>query len=153
MVFRSMDIFRRTSDGLDCVGQSLLELFEAGIHLEVTNLVITGLNDSYEDINMLTDFIADISPDIPLHLSAYYPTYKMENPPTSPATLLEAYEIVSAKLKYVYLGNVNITGKSDTICPGCSATAVRRQGYRIDITGLDNGQCAKCGRELNIKIN
>lgn len=77
-----------------------------GIHVEITNLVISGLNSSSEDIEVLVDTIANINPDIPLHLSRYFPAHKMSNPPTKIEDLHNAYRIAKTKLKYVNLGNV-----------------------------------------------
>lgn len=75
-------------------------------HIEITNLVIPGENDSDEDFILLRDFIFDINPEIPLHLTRYFPCYHFLTPPTPVKTLLHAKEIVTQKLKYVYIGNV-----------------------------------------------
>jgi len=145
------EFYRKVCKGkLEPVLETIRRLHEAGVHLELTNLVITDLNDSPDDFNKLTDFIAGLSPKIPLHLSAYYPTYKMDKPPTSPARLLEAYDIAAEKLDFVYLGNVMLPGKSDTICPNCKETAIKRERYQIDVSGLKDGNCASCGQDLNI---
>jgi len=74
--------------------------------IEITNLVIPGENDSDENFELLRDFIATINPSIPLHLNRYYPSYHFSVPPTPLRTLLRAKEIVSEKLKFVYIGNV-----------------------------------------------
>jgi len=135
---------------LEPVLDNIKRFHEAGIHIEITNLVITDLNDSDEDFEKLIDFVASISKDIPLHFSAYYPTYKMSNPPTSPMKLLRAYELAAKKLDYVYLGNVRLEGKGDTYCPQCRKTLIRRNGYMTEITGLDSSKCANCGHKINI---
>ena len=111
---------------LEPVKNAIVSLFKAGKHLEVTNLVIPGLNDSDADFEQITDFIAGLSENVPLHFSAYHPTYKMTRPQTPAETLLNAYEIASKKLNFVYLGNVNIPEKSDTICPQCGAKLISR---------------------------
>ncbi len=77
-----------------------------GIHVEITNLVISGLNSSTKDIEVLVDTISNINPNIPLHLSRYFPSYKMQIPPTNIEDLHNAYRIAKSKLKYVSLGNV-----------------------------------------------
>jgi pyruvate formate lyase activating enzyme len=64
--------------------------------------------------------------------------------------MLRAYEIAITKLDYVYLGNINIQGKSDTLCPECGTVLISRLGYRIDISGLNNRHCANCGKKINI---
>ncbi|MEA2095349.1 MAG: AmmeMemoRadiSam system radical SAM enzyme [Candidatus Cloacimonadota bacterium] len=110
-------------------------------HIEITNLIITDENDSEKQINDLVDFIADINPNIPLHFSRYYPTFKMENPATSVATLQMAKEIAEKKLKYVYLGN--IVTERNTCCPNCDQLLIRRDfPFNNDI--LD-GKCPSCG--------
>jgi len=135
---------------LEPVLNSIRAFFEAGVHIELTNLVIPGLNDSNTDFETLTDFVAGLSKSIPLHFSAYFPSYKMKNPPTPVDTLLRAHEIASAKLDYVYLGNVNLDSKSDTFCPSCKMCLVHRQGYSTEIQGLTEGKCVSCGFDTGI---
>lgn len=77
-----------------------------GIHVEITTLLISGLNTSEEDINGLVDMVAGINPSIPLHLSRYFPAYKRVDPPTDMKDLYRAYGIAKQKLEHVYLGNV-----------------------------------------------
>lgn len=144
-------LYKKVCKGrLEPVLNNIKKFYENDIHLELTNLVITDLNDSVDDFERLTDFVAEISTSIPLHLSAYYPTYKMSNPPTASDTLLTAYEIAAGKLDYVYLGNIRIPEKSDTRCPACQAVIIHRLGYSISFENLNDGSCAKCGARLNI---
>ncbi|UCD95695.1 MAG: AmmeMemoRadiSam system radical SAM enzyme [Candidatus Zixiibacteriota bacterium] len=135
---------------LEPVLENIREFHEAGVWLEITNLVITDLNDSDDDFKRLVDFVAAISPRIPLHFSAYYPTHKMRNPPTPLDRLLRAFDIASEKLDYVYLGNVRLPGKSDTFCPKCRERLVGRDGYNIDVLGLGGGKCTQCGFDTGI---
>ena len=135
---------------LEPILDNIRTLHESGIELEITNLVITGLNDSDRDFEILTDFLASVSPRIPLHFSAYYPTYKMNNPPTSPDRLKRAYKIASRKIEFVYLGNVHIPDRSDTFCPRCKERLICRSGYRIEILGLEDGKCTNCGHDTGI---
>jgi pyruvate formate lyase activating enzyme len=135
---------------LEPVLENIRQFHSAGIHIELTNLVITDLNDSDGDFEELTDFIAGISKEIPLHFSAYYPTFKMKKPPTSIVRLLRAYEIASAKLDYVYLGNVNIPDKSDTFCPECKTKLIGRRGYNVEILDLEGNYCRNCRRKIHI---
>ena len=135
---------------LEPILDNIRTLHESGIELEITNLVITGLNDSDRDFEILTDFLASVSPRIPLHFSAYYPTYKMYNPPTSPDRLKRAYKIASRKIEFVYLGNVHIPDRSDTFCPRCKERLICRSGYRIEILGLEDGKCTNCGHDTGI---
>jgi len=145
------DFYKKVCKGkLEPVLDNIRRFHEAGVKIEITNLIITGLNDSDDDFEKLTDFVADISKRIPLHFSAYYPTYKMNHPPTSLDRLLRAKKIADRKLNYVYLGNVRIPDGSDTFCPECGARLISRSGYHIDILGLGGGNCVHCGHNLNI---
>jgi len=150
---KSMDpsFYRRVCKGrLEPILKNIKIFFEAGVNIELTNLIITEMNDSREDISELVDFVADISPNIPLHFSAYYPTYKMTNPPTPSSKLFEAYDIAREKLNFVYLGNVRVEDKSDTFCPECNTRLIRRNGYATEIPALKNGKCTECGFETGI---
>ncbi|HUT55887.1 MAG TPA: AmmeMemoRadiSam system radical SAM enzyme [bacterium] len=111
--------------------------------VEVTTLLVTGENDSDQDISDLVDFIASVG-DVPLHFSAYHPMYTLDNPPTPMKKLLRAYEIGRQKLNYVYLGNVMADVGNDSTCPSCNAVLVRRRGYTTTIRDLKNGKCQKC---------
>ena len=113
-------------------------------HLEVTNLLITGENDSEEQIRKLVNFMEEVNPEIPLHFSRYFPTYKMTNPPTPLSHLKKAYEIAEEKLCYVYVGNV-ITEK-DTHCPNCNKLLISRS-YTIKCDILQ-GKCPSCGHKI-----
>ncbi len=114
--------------------------------VEVTNLIIPGLNDSDEDLRELTAFVADVNPSIPLHFSRYFPTYKMDIPATPVSTLVRAKEIARERLQYVYLGNVQLTDDANTYCPDDGHLLVRRTGYSAEVVGIENGCCSGCGR-------
>lgn len=120
-----------------------------GCLVELTNLVITGENDQDEDIQDLVDWVAGVSPELPLHFSAYHPMYKLDNPPTPPERLLRAYELAKKKLQYVYVGNVMLDVGQDTLCPHCGAALVSRRGYSIRIGTLKKEQCGKCGKPVH----
>ncbi len=132
---------------LDC----LLDYKRLGVWLEVTTLVIPGHNDSEEELKQIASFVADeLGKDVPWHVSAFYPTYKMQDkPPTPVATLYKARQAgLDAGLHYVYLGNVSAAGTSDTICPGCGATVIRRQRLQFFETELMGNRCQHCQYEL-----
>ncbi len=126
--------------------------FKRGIHIEVTNLIIPGLNDSKENLTELVDFIASVSKDIPLHFSRYFPHYKMKKDPTPEKTLFLAKEIADKKLKYVYLGNIWSDSGSETICPECGALVISRKGYYVELKDFKKGYCANCGYKLNFVV-
>ena len=132
---------------LDC----LLDYRRLGVWLEVTTLVIPGINDSEDELRELSIFIAnELGPDVPWHVSAFYPTYKMQDrPPTSTATLHRAREIGrEAGLHYIYLGNVSEPGASDTNCPGCGEVVIRRQRLQFFESHISNSCCRHCGHRI-----
>ncbi len=114
--------------------------------VEVTNLIIPGLNDSDDDLRELTAFVADVNPSIPLHFSRYFPTYKMDIPATPVSTLVRAKEIAQERLQYVYLGNVQLDDDPNTYCPDDGHLLVRRTGYSAEVVGIESGCCSGCGR-------
>lgn len=122
--------------------------------VEVTNLLITELNDSESEMEELTDWVAGISNELPLHISRYFPRHKLSNPATSIEKLEQFYQIAKKKLKFVYIGNAYIKGTSDTFCPGCNSGLISRNGYRIKNTGLtEDGKCEKCGASVYGKFS
>lgn len=118
--------------------------------VEVTNLVIPGANDSDRDIDELAGWLAGVDPLIPLHLSRYFPQYKMDAPPTPEGTLVRMKQRAATKLSYVYVGNCSIPGGEDTSCPQCGGLLVARRGFAVRIAGIKGGRCAGCGRAVDI---
>ncbi len=120
--------------------------------LEVTALLIPGLNDSDAEIAALSRFIAtELSPDVPLHFSAFRPAHKMLRvPPTPPETLTRARGLTMAEgLRFVYTGNVHDIAGGTTFCPGCGAAAIHRSWYEIRNCALDSqGYCTACGTRI-----
>ncbi len=117
--------------------------------LEVTTLVIPGKNDSEREIAGAADFLASISPDIPYHLSCYFPSYRYSIPATNPETVERLAAVARARLRYVYTGNVH-QGTSDTLCPACGNLLIRRRGYETSILGLSGPSCSRCGTPIPI---
>ena len=135
---------------LEPVLHTIKRVAESTVHLEVTNLIIPGLNDSDKDLGDLVSFVASVSDMIPLHFSAYRPDYKLDIPATPMSTMLRAREIARRRLKYVYLGNVLLEGGSDTLCPNCATLPIRRSGYHTSMVGLNDGCCPNCGFQTGI---
>ncbi|MBN1673862.1 MAG: AmmeMemoRadiSam system radical SAM enzyme [Kiritimatiellae bacterium] len=126
----------------------------AGCHVEITNLVIPGLNDKDGQIEALARWVREtLGPDTPLHLSAYRPEYKMNIRATPPEMLCEALERCTQHLSYVYLGNVWTADGQNTHCPHCGSTLVRRQGYSTRVSGITAGACSQCGRKADLVLN
>ncbi len=135
--------------GLEEVKDTLRRMVAKGIWVEVTTLLIEGENDSNEDLQGMASFIAnDLGKDVPWHLSAFHPSYKMMDTQSTRLETLQRAEKIGrdAGLNYIYLGNVPV--KSDTYCPNCSELLVDRTGYKIDLNKLQNGYCPKCNQEI-----
>lgn len=117
-------------------------------HVELTTLLIPGLNDAEEEIERLADWIASLDRDIPLHFSRYFPMYKMDLPATPLEKLVQAREIAAKKLHYVYIGNAQIPGTNDTFCPRCGDEVISRIGHSARGVGLSGRNCSNCGEEI-----
>lgn len=129
---------------------SNIEASNALCHVEVTTLVVTGYNDSDEEIGNLSKWISQINKDIPLHLSRYYPTYKFSAKETSVEKILRCKEIAKEYLNYVYVGNTPRTD-TNTYCPECSEMLIQREGYTTR-SFLKTDKCPKCGFRINIVL-
>ena len=125
---------------------------ETEVWFEITNLLIPGLNDSDEEIGAMTSWVVErLGPDVPLHVTAFHPDYKMlDRPPTPPETLTRARRIALANgLHYVYTGNVFDSEGGGTYCHGCGERAIERDWYRLGAYRLtDDGRCASCGTQV-----
>jgi pyruvate formate lyase activating enzyme len=117
--------------------------------LEVTTLIIPGHTDGAAQIEAIARFLASLDPEIPLHLSCYFPQYKYTAPPTRPETVMALAETARRHLQFVYPGNVGFA-ESNTLCPSCGSLLIRRAGYRTRVEGLAGGCCRNCGREMPI---
>ncbi|MBF0499083.1 MAG: AmmeMemoRadiSam system radical SAM enzyme [Candidatus Riflebacteria bacterium] len=121
---------------------------EAGVHLELTNLIVPELNDDPGYFEEMITWIASLSTEIPLHLSRYFPHYKENAPPTSPE-LLEDFRVRAArKLKNVFIGNVSPTEANNSCCPDCGQIWVERHGYSVHIKSP--GTTCTCGRRKSV---
>jgi len=129
--------------------ESIKRVFKAKKHLEITTLVVPGKNDSKKELTQIAKFIASVSKDIPWHISAFYPTYKMtDNIPTPEKKLFEAYEIgKKAGLKYVYTGNISDMRHSQTVCPKCNFVVIARNGFEVS-SRLRSGRCPNCKKKI-----
>lgn len=117
-------------------------------HIEITTLVIDDENSSSDEIEELAKKISSIDKSIPLHLSRYFPAYKMKLPPTKIETLLNARDTAKKYLDYIYIGNYWGTD-NNTYCPSCRNTLIERRSG-VDIIGLNNDYCNKCNERINI---
>ncbi len=118
--------------------------------IEVTYLVVPGLNDSEEEIEALSCWLRDMSPAIPLHLSRYFPAFRMDRPPTPLATLERLRLVARRHLHYVYIGNAWKKGYADTVCPECKEVLIQRGALEIESSSLVEGACPRCKRALEL---
>jgi pyruvate formate lyase activating enzyme len=134
----------------DTVLKTIKSLALSDCHLEITFLVIPEENDDPEEWEEMAGWIAgECGPETVLHISRYFPRYKLRQRPTDPETLLEARDVFSTKLDHVYIGNVSL-GSSDTLCPSCGKLCIERSGWKIGTEGMLDGNCASCGCKLNV---
>ena len=132
------------------VMDSLIRMKQMGLWVEVTTLLIPGVNDDPEEIRAIARFIkSEMDPETPWHLSRFHPAYQERNlPPTELSVLEDAKRIgLEEGLHYVYLGNVPGEGEN-TNCPQCSHLLIDRVGYTIQHYSLDDGACPKCGYKM-----
>jgi pyruvate formate lyase activating enzyme len=134
---------------------SIRRIHQTGVWLEIVTLLIPGFNDSADELQRLTEFIASVSPDIPWHVTAFHGDYKMQNDVarnTNAEDLLRAVEIgQQAGLRYIYAGNLpGMVGHwEDTRCPQCSQTLITRRGYLIEDYRLaPDGRCPQCATAI-----
>ena len=134
---------------MEPVKESIRKMFSLGVWVEVTTLIIPGLNDDPEGLREIARFLLSISPDIPWHVSAFHPMYRlMDRPRTSASTLRRARELGLAEgLKYVYCGNIPGEGE-DTHCPRCGTSLIRRIGFRVLENNVKDGHCPECGEAI-----
>ncbi len=148
------DGFYKTQCGarLQPVLDVLKKMVAQGVWVEVTTLIIPGLNDGDEELREIANFIrTELGPQYPWHISRFYPHYQMlDRPPTPVQTLHRAREIgYSAGLRYVYEGNVPGAGGEDTLCPQCGRPVIRRWGFTVLEYALRDGRCAHCGGQID----
>ena len=123
---------------------------DLGVHLELTTLVIPGVNDRDEDLAAIAArVVAQLGADVPWHVSGYYPAYRFSAPPTPLSALERAWRIgKDAGLEFVYLGNVLGHPRENTYCPACGASVIERWGLGVTAYRLDAGRCPDCSRQL-----
>jgi pyruvate formate lyase activating enzyme len=147
----SEDFYRKFAGaGLAPVLHALKLIRKAGKHLELTCLIIPGLNDDSREFAAMISWIAEeLGHDTVLHLSRYHPAYQLDTASTPPETLQELYRIALEKLAYVYVGNILIRELQDTRCGKCGERVIRRTGFQVEIKSLTSkGLCVNCGNSI-----
>jgi pyruvate formate lyase activating enzyme len=150
------DEFYRTSckARLQPVLDSIRAMHAAGIHIEVTTLIVPGLNDSEGELRGIAAFLADISADVVWHISRFHPQYKETSRAPTPLATLELAARLGreAGLHYVYMGNVPTTAGQATRCPGCGTVLVKRMGFARPTVNLRATRCPQCGHDIAIVL-
>jgi pyruvate formate lyase activating enzyme len=124
---------------------------ELGVWLEVTTLIIPGINDSDEELTQIAEFLCSIDPAIPWHVTQYYPAYKMfDHPPTPVETIRRARQIgLKTGLRYVYEGNIPGEGGENTYCYQCGASLIERYGFFVRQNRIRKDCCPDCGSPID----
>jgi pyruvate formate lyase activating enzyme len=123
-------------------------------HVEITNLIIPGENDSDDNFHRLASFIRDnLGENTPLHLSRYYPAYQMNVPATPEKTVMHASAIARQYLNFVYVGNLPTVSANSTYCPKCRHCLIDRSGYGVNLISVSpGGTCPSCGFQTGIVL-
>ncbi|ACR80382.1 MULTISPECIES: AmmeMemoRadiSam system radical SAM enzyme [Kosmotoga] len=126
-------------------------VLSAGVHVEITTLIIPGKNDSLDEMREEAKWLASLSRDIPLHITRYFPNYKYTIPPTDVKTLNELHNVAKEHLNYVYIGNVPSEDLNTTYCPDCGTSLIKRRGFDVEIANLtEESRCSNCGKEIPV---
>lgn len=149
--------YRRLGGNLDAVLETIRQTHAMGLWVEIVTLTIPDYNDSDEELAQMAEFIADVSVDIPWHVTAFHPEYKMmDRERTSVKTLKRARQLgKEAGLKYVYFGNFpgQMEGTENTFCPQCGEVVIERDGYNVLFNRLVDGACSQCLEPIPGKWN
>lgn len=139
---------------LDCVLEAIANMHGAGIHVEVTTLIVPGKNDSEAELREIACFVRSLSPDIPWHVSRFHPDYQATDlEPTPVATMRRAVEIGrEAGLPYVYAGNILLPDAKDTECSACGHVVILRDGLGRTECELEDSRCPACHTKLPIVV-
>jgi pyruvate formate lyase activating enzyme len=145
------DFYKWVKGNLQSTLNFIETVFKNNIHVEITNLIIPQKNDDETTFREMCKWIGSLSKNIPLHLSRYFPNYRLDIPQTPADTLKNFYNIAKDHLNFVYVGNIFINGTNTTNCPNCNTLLIDRQGYSTKVLIIDS-KCPKCGNHLNIQL-
>jgi len=144
--------YRKLGGRLDGVLETIRQLHLKKFWVEVVTLIVPGFNDSDEELSDLAQFLANVSRDIPWHVTAFHKDYKMTGPDnTSVNILLKACELgKKAGLHYVYAGNLpgHVAEWENTYCPSCHALLIERHGFYVLQNKLRDGACPRCQQAI-----
>jgi pyruvate formate lyase activating enzyme len=140
---------RHTGTALQPVLDNLIRIRQAGRHLEITSLVVPGVNDDEDEfIRMISWIRTELGQDSILHLSRYHPMYKMKESSTPADLLRRFHRIAGAELHYVYIGNLMADDLQDTRCGNCGEKVILRRGFEVDLELNLHGTCRNCGTRV-----
>jgi pyruvate formate lyase activating enzyme len=146
----SDETYRRVCGArLEPVLDSIRRMKALGVWVEVTTLVVPGLNDGDDELAAIARFIASVDPDIPWHVSRFHPDYEYTQAPATPLERLRAAAAAGRRegLRHIYVGNV--PGETeDTVCPVCGTVLIRRRGFAVLANVLRDARCPSCGTPL-----
>jgi pyruvate formate lyase activating enzyme len=147
------DFYKHTCGAeLGAVLDTLEYLADTDVWVELTTLLIPGMNDSDHELDAMTRWVVEhLGPDVPMHFTAFHPDYRMlDRGPTPPATLTKARRIAMDNgVRYAYTGNVRDLDGGSTRCHGCGEVVIQRDGYELGGYLLDDrGRCTACGTEM-----
>lgn len=148
--FREDFYLMRCGAHLQPVLDNLKKMKELGIWVEVTTLLIPGVNDGDEELGNLVGFVSSLGEETPWHISRFHPRYRMTTlPPTPAASIHRAARIgTTCGLKYVYSGNMPGDPGENTTCVRCGKLLIRRRGFAVEQLNLDGSVCPRCGTPL-----
>jgi len=123
---------------------------ETDIWIEITTLLIPGLNDSEDELRAMAEWLSEVDPEMVWHVTAFHPDYEMlDRPQTSQHALARAYEIgKQAGLHYIYVGNVMDADRESTYCPQCGQKLIQRRWYSVTELWRERGLCPQCGHAI-----
>jgi pyruvate formate lyase activating enzyme len=145
------DFYRsQTLSTLEPVKDALRQIRRSDKHLEITNLIVTGLNDNTATFTEMVKWIAgELGKNTVLHLSRYFPNYRLSQPQTSLSSLSDLHEIAKSYLDFVYLGNVQHVEGQNTECPECNQVLISRSRHDAKAEGISgNNACVNCGSKI-----
>jgi len=144
--------YRRLGGSLENTLESIRRFKQLDFWIEVVTLVVPGWNDSDEELRQIAEFVAGVSPEIPWHVTAFHPDYRVTDGRRTPAeALLRAYELGrQAGLHFVYAGNLpGMVGRCEnTYCPQCDAELIVRRGFHVSRNVISKGRCPDCGTRI-----
>lgn len=145
---------QQTGANIDVVLRNAKAIYNAGVHLELTMLIVPGVSDCMRNFEQFVLWVkSQLSIDVPLHISRYFPHADFKNEATSEALLYEFAEFANEHLSYVYLGNVRTSSFKNTYCPVCTNEVVSRNGYSARVVGADSsGSCSECGKKIFVNL-